>query len=104
MGKFEGDRPNTLEVMLSQTQEFRKAIRPLFIDPVTIIDDFKTYGFNFRVTTEESMKWYKARKVVSGTLNCSHICLLLCLLLLVHSLKKKSLRKKLIIYKIMKMF
>jgi len=33
--KFEGDRANPLEVMISQTQEFGKAIRPIFADPVT---------------------------------------------------------------------
>jgi len=36
--KFEGDKSNPLEVMISQTQEFGKAIRPLFLDPVTIVD------------------------------------------------------------------
>ena len=34
--KFEGDRANPLEIMISQTQEFGKAIRPLFTDPVAI--------------------------------------------------------------------
>jgi len=31
--KFEGDRSNPLEVMISQAQEYEKAIRPLFADP-----------------------------------------------------------------------
>jgi len=35
--KFEGDRSNLLEVMISQTQEFGKAIRPLFVDPVAYV-------------------------------------------------------------------
>jgi len=34
--KFEGDRSNPLEVMISQTQEYEKAMRLLFADPVTI--------------------------------------------------------------------
>jgi len=35
--KFEGDRSNLLQIMISQTQEFGKAKRPLFADPVTYI-------------------------------------------------------------------
>ena len=34
--KFEGDKSNPLEVMISQTQEYEKAMRLLFADPVTI--------------------------------------------------------------------
>jgi len=33
--KFEFDRSSPIEVMISQTQEFGKAIRPFFADPVT---------------------------------------------------------------------
>jgi len=32
--KYESDRSNPLEVMISQTQEFGKAIRPLFAELV----------------------------------------------------------------------
>jgi len=32
--KFEGDRSNPLEVIITQTQEFGKAIRPIFADQV----------------------------------------------------------------------
>ena len=33
--EIESDKSNSLEVMISQTQGFGKAIRPLFADPVT---------------------------------------------------------------------
>jgi len=36
--KFEGDRSKPLEVVISQTQEFGKAIRPLFADSVTLME------------------------------------------------------------------
>jgi len=47
--KFEGDRSNPLEVMISQTQEYEKAIRPLFTDPVTYLDEQKYYNYNVTI-------------------------------------------------------
>jgi len=39
--KFEGDRSNSLEVTISQTQESGKAIRPLLADLVLILSSIE---------------------------------------------------------------
>jgi len=42
--KFESDRSSPLKVMISQTQEFGKAIRPFFADPVTFVAGWMILG------------------------------------------------------------
>jgi len=54
--KFEGDRSNPLEVMISQTQEFGKAIRPLFADPVTYIVGASLPGLLIEATPPQAIK------------------------------------------------
>ena len=70
--KFEGDKSNPLKIMISQTQEFEKAIIPLFADPVTFIE-YHTLGRKTSINWGANlMRWKCFRMFLNVKAN--HAC------------------------------